>query len=894
TGSGTLTDRDGRYRLPGLEAGEVEIRVAFLGYATQVRQVTVPGSGQVVLDFLLSEEALSMDGIVVTGTAGQARRREVGNAVAQLDVSRVDQPSGNVDALLQGRIPAVSVTPPAASFGSGASIRIRGNSSAALSNQPIIFVDGVRQSAEAYPLNASSASFPHYGPGARPTPLNDINPADIERIEVVKGPAAATLYGSEASAGVIQIFTKRGTQGGARWTLQSDHSVDWVKPFGSADRPFIGLDPWLRRAYGTRNTLSVTGGVQELRYFVSAGLDGGEGVLPNDADRRRSFRANLNLGARDDLELQLNVGYTKHDLEITHTGNSGMALPFNAFRAPNNSFGSSDPAVLSQLLDAEVWQENERLTYGLSATWAPHPRVTQRLTTGVDRTATISNQLRPLGFPLEPAGAISDIRWVSSTVTTDYLGSVRWWDRDVLASTFSWGGQGSITDESTVDSYGRGFPGPGRQTLSSVAERWVSGSESRVVSGGLFVQNLVGIRDRVFLTGAVRIDGHSTFGRNLGLLVYPKASASWVVSDEAFWPGAGGTLKLRAAYGRAGRAPGAFDAQRTWSAISFGGESAFLPGNVGNPDLGPERSREVEVGFDGAWFDDRLTADLTFYDQVTEDGLVTLAEIPSNGFGGGALVNLGELTNRGLEVAIRATPVVTPSLSWTVGATLATNRSRITDLGGVASGSTEVGQPVGAVRGTRVLNAGAHADPEVERNALFGPSHPTREVGLNTTLELPRGVRLVAAGEYQAGHYIADNASAFMIDRGNGAPACDAAYRLVPFGSDLGSADLSGLNALDRARCYRGSVSGAWVYPADFFKLRELTLVVPVGVVVPAAGNAQLTFSLRNALRWTNRDFGAFDPEMVSSRANTSALNRGITEHAPAPARFVTSIRIGF
>lgn len=376
----------------------------------------------------------------------------------------------------------------------------------------------------------------------------------------------------------------------------------------------------------------------------------------------------------------------------------------------------------------------------------------------------------------------------------------------------------------------------------------------------------------------------------------PKASASWVLSDEAFWPGGWGSLKLRGAYGKAGRAPGAFDAVRTWQAGSFGGESAFLPGNVGNPDLGPERTSEVEVGFDAAWWDDRITAEVTYYDQVTTDGLVNVSEIPSNGFGGSARQNLGELVNRGWEVSVNGTVLARPSVTWTLGGILATNRSEITDLGELNAGSTSLGQPVGAVRGTKVLNAGAFEDPVVERNVLYGPSTPTRTIVINTTLELPRGLRLTAAGEYRGGHYISDGASSAMIDRGNGAPACDAAYELVPYTTNTSwrNGDLSRIRALDRGRCYRGSITGAWIYPADFFKVRDITLVLPASALVPGARRALLTFSLRNAIRWTNEDFGAFDPEMVSSRSNTSALSPGITEHAPSPARFVTSVRVSF
>jgi TonB-dependent starch-binding outer membrane protein SusC len=894
TNIGSLTDSGGRYTLAGVPLGEVTVHASYIGYSARTQTVAVAGSGAVVVDFTLAEEALALDGILVTGTAGQARRREVGNSIAQLDVARFDEPAASVDQLLQGRSPSVTVNPGSSSFGAGAAIRLRGNVSLSMSNQPLIFVDGVRQAAESYPLNASNANFPHYGPSSQMSPLNDLNPSDIERIEIVKGAAAATLYGSEASAGVIQIFTKKGSQGNARWTLTSDHGIDWVRPFGSEQRPFINLDPWLQNAYSTRNSLAVSGGVAEVRYFLSGGYDVGDGVLPNDHENRLALRANVDLTARPDLTLQFNTAFTQHDLEITHTGNSGMALPFNAFRQPNNSFGSDDPAVLSQLLDAEIHQANTRFTAGFTATWTPVERVTQRLTVGLDRVNTHGTQLRPLGFALEPLGALSDIRWQSEALTLDYVGSVDVLRGSALASTLSWGAQSVSTEESTVDTYGTGFPGPGLQTLSSVAERTVYGGGSRIISAGLFGQGLVAWQDRIFLTAGARVDGTSTFGQDLGLQVYPKASLSWVISEEGFWPITGGSVKLRAAYGWAGRAPGAFDAVRTWMAGSFGGESSFLPENVGNPNLGAEKTREVEVGFDGVWFDSRLTAELTYYDQSTTDALLNVSQVPSMGFTGSQLENVGSLTNRGFELGLTGTVVRSDALAVTLGANLSESRSEVLDAGGTTSANIQVGQPAPVVRGTRVLNARAYADPVLERDHYFGPAAPTRIVGLNAAVEFWDGFRLSARGEYQGGHYISDGASNAMIDRGNGAPGCDAAYQHVPFGA-YPAGDLSQVTALERVRCYRGNITqGVWIYPADFFKVREITLLAPITPFVPGADNATLTLSLQNALRWTNEDFWAFDPEMISSRSTTSALAGGITEHAPAPARFVASFRISF
>jgi TonB-dependent starch-binding outer membrane protein SusC len=892
--SGALTDGDGRFRLSGLGPGTHTLHVQFLGYAEGRTEVTLGPDESVEVGVQLSPSALALDGIVVTGTAGQARQREVGNAVVQLDVTQLDEPVANVDQLLQGRSTSVTVNPGSSSFGAGAAIRLRGNVSASQSNQPLVFVDGVRQSAEAYPLNASSGNFPHWGPSSVMSPLNDLRPGDIERIEIVKGAAAATLYGSEASAGVIQVFTRSGTGGAPLWTLQSDYGLDRVRPFGSETRPYLGLEPWLRTGNGARNLLSVSGGLGDLRYFLSGGLDRETGVMPNDESDRNSIRANLDLQLRPDLALQYNSAYTRHSLSITHTGNSAMGLPLNAFRAPNNAFGSSDPAELSRLLDARIYQDNTRFTTGLTATWEPRPSIHQRLTLGLDQATTRGTQFRPLGFVLEPEGAVSDLRWESRTLTADYSGSVRWLDGRRWSSTIGWGAQSVTTEETTVDAYGSGLPGPGVHTVGGAAQRQVYGDELRVVSAGSYAQNTLGWEDRLFLTLGARIDGNSVFGDNLGLQLYPKASGTWVLSEEPSWSPAWGELRVRAAYGKAGRAPGAFDAVRTWRPESYGGTISFLPSNVGNPDLGPETTREIELGVDGAWFGDRLSTEVTWYHQITRDALFPVAQIPSAGFLGSQLENVGVLTNQGLEWAVEGVAIDGESLSWTLGLDWSTNRSRVLEVGQATSYAIQEGQPAPVVRGTLVRNAQAFEEPEVEFDHFFGPGQPTRIVGLTSTVSLPGGIRFTARGEYQGGHYITDGASHNMVNRGSGAPGCEAAYRAVPFDA-WGEGDLSEVRALDRARCYRETLlARTWIYPADFFKLRELTLVSPIDRLVPKVRSASLTLSLRNAVRWTNQDFLAFDPEMISSRSTTSALSPGILEYAPAPARLTASVRVTF
>ena len=262
TGLGTLTNQGGRYLILNVPVGSQTVRVVRLGFATQDLQVTVTAGGTATLDFAMQSEALRLDEIVVTGTAGAARRREIGNTIAQIDVADVIEPFQSVDALLQARVPGMTVMQSSGNAGGGAKIRLRGNVSVAMSNQPLVYVDGVRIRGDAFHKNVPPTGYPGRSGNDVASPLNSINPADIERIEIIKGAAATTLYGTEAAAGVIQIFTKRGHQGAPQWTLGIEQGIANMRPFGVATSrrptfepatsvaggtsPYMFIDPWLR------------------------------------------------------------------------------------------------------------------------------------------------------------------------------------------------------------------------------------------------------------------------------------------------------------------------------------------------------------------------------------------------------------------------------------------------------------------------------------------------------------------------------------------------------------------------------------------------------------------------------------------------------------------------
>src|SRR5688572_800693 len=213
TGLGARAGANGQYTIVNVPAGDYRLRAQLIGHRPIEAPVTVTAGAVATQDFSMRKQALSLDAIVVTGTAGAARQREVGNSIAQIDMGKLKEAPATVGDLLQGKAPGMQVMQSSAAAGSGSMIRLRGNVSVAMSNQPLIYVDGVRLRSDGYQRNIPPSGSNLRGGNDMASPLNDVNPADIERIEIIKGAAAATLYGTEAAAGVIQIITKSGQAG---------------------------------------------------------------------------------------------------------------------------------------------------------------------------------------------------------------------------------------------------------------------------------------------------------------------------------------------------------------------------------------------------------------------------------------------------------------------------------------------------------------------------------------------------------------------------------------------------------------------------------------------------------------------------------------------------------
>ncbi len=411
-----------------------------------------------------------------------------------------------------------------------------------------------------------------------------------------------------------------------------------------------------------------------------------------------------------------------------------------------------------------------------------------------------------------------------------------------------------------------------------------------------------------------RVDGNSAFGKGFGLQVYPKVSGSWILSDESFWPDLG-EFKLRAAFGQSGRAPGAFDAVRTWNPAGLAGVPAFVPANVGNDQVGPEVTEEIEAGFDASWLGDRLTTTFTFYRQLTKDALLNVPQIPSTGFTNSQLTNVGEIQNQGIELEVGATLLETRNWGLDLGGSLTTNHSKVLELGIPPTSQLRMdcgpngdeGCPLRNRRDYRVQNPDEIAAPDYcpgpevcsESQANFndhavnwGPNLPTTFINGNLSIRTPGNIILSANGEFKGGFYM--NQAVWSISRSVRSHLCFPWY-VNPQSSIEMKPDTP---ALWRARCNPREGEG-YMWKGDFFKLRTVSATIPVDAVFPErVSNATFTIALRNSYLW-RLEMPYMDPELTGNpgASNYSHQNQGgygFSESVPAPITLHASLRITF
>ncbi|MQA90808.1 MAG: TonB-dependent receptor plug domain-containing protein [Gemmatimonas sp.] len=761
-GIGALTQLNGRFILINVPAGTHTVSVQRIGYGSAEATVTVTADESVSQDLAITEEALALDEVIVTGTPGGTRRRAIGNAVTRLDAAEVVEarPIQTMQDILQGRSPGVAFGRSSGNVGEGSFMRIRGVSSFELGAQPLIYVDGIRMdnSIELGP------STPNLMQTSGASALDDLNPNDIETIEIIKGPAAATLYGTEASAGVIQIITKKGQAGAPQFELGvTQGSAFYMDPAG-----MIG-DQWtcasrlpcpesdlirfnileaaeargekpLGTGYNQSYALSVRGGSDIVNYFVSTDWNDQTGVVDYNWSKRFSGRANLGILMSDEINLNVSLGYISGDTRFASGSLEGGGFWPHLMWASGRDMDGEQRGYVSvrpeEFATVETTRDNTRFLGSVTLTHNPFDWLQHRFIVGIDRADEVDQILFPRDAN-RPFGALSEgevtlTRPLNTIYTFDYSASAVYGLNDAISLTSSVGLQYFSEERNEVSTIGRVFPASSIRSLEGATSKVSDQEFEQNKSLGLFVQQELSWNDRIFLTGAVRGDDNSAFGADYDAAIYPKLSATWVASEESFWNSdLFSSFRLRAAWGKAGRQPGTFDAVTLFSpAVGSGGLPSIQPDSYGNPDLGPEVSTELELGFDAGFFNDRVSAEFTYYSQKIEDALVDVPLSPTSGFPGNERANLGRLDNHGYELAVNARALESTGVDFDLGFSLAYTMNEIKDLGGrAATNSLRLGFPhpnrttdyiVGLEDGGLLCDAGVSLAPDPDLADIYG------------------------------------------------------------------------------------------------------------------------------------------------------------------------------
>lgn len=940
TQRGTLSAEDGSYRIPNLTPGEIEVRATFLGFATSTQALTLQAGETATVNLQLSPSVLSLDELLVTGTAGRQERRAQAASVASLDAASLTEvaPVTTVGNLLQARTAGVSVTTASGTAGSTQRIRLRGSASVNLSNDPLVFIDGILMDSRQNELFDAG--------GQAASRLNDLNPNDIESIEIVRGPAASTLYGSDASAGVIHIRTKRGRAGtgfsqnvtyefGASETVwegeanfgtcnetltQIQASLcfglqagDWI-----SDNPLTRLDVW-QTGIAHSFSWSGRGGGENFGYFLSFYSSEEEGVLPGNEFNRYSGRMNFDFTPRDDLRVDASMGVSRTDNAFPHNDNSQYGYLAGAMLGFPQSVGLTPQEGwfgANRQVEAISAIENSnmvlRVNPSIAANYNPLPWFSHRFNLGADITRSEALEFYPKNdngwydTDTENSGQISHRRQNRDQITFDYLGSIRRPIGSSWVADLAFGSQVVATRSDLAGAVGQGLTTNAARSIDAAAQTTGEQQYSESRYGGLLSQLDLAYQDRIYLQLGGRVDRSSAFGRDVDTFYSPKVGVSYVISEEGFFPigleSAVSTLRLRSVWGATGRSPGSGASLTTFepapfalTATSVG--SGALPLNPGNPELRAEKGIEWEVGFDAGLLDERIGLEVTYYDKTSQDLLLRRPLAPSVGFHQNPFVNIGEVKNAGWEVGLNARLLDRPGFSWDARANFYTNTNTVTDLGEVqpfgsvvrvVPGFPTFGRWTHVVREFDLANNRAIVSDTVE---FIGNPNPGNEGNFSSTFTFFRNLRVYAQVDWM-NDYVLENVTDEFRERAFGTGERwvrrneilseeEQLQRFGPFVTEDG-------RALNPA-----AVMDAYYEDASHIRFRELTVTLSLPADVARAlraRGASVAVGARNLALWSN--YSGPDPE-VNGLAMQN-FHRWDFLTLPQPRRFIGRVNLTF
>lgn len=937
--SGTTTNIDGMFslELPGQSA---TLRISYIGYISQNIEVSASNNE---IEIELRPDVANLEEVVVTGLASTVKRSNLANSVSSIsadDISgKVEPPT--LDNAMQGKIPGVQITSYSGAPGGGYNVQLRGVTTlGAGGSQPLYIIDGVYVNNEFLTTGRSAVSGA--GGNSQDDTANriaDINPDDIQSIEVLKGASAAAIYGQRANAGVVIINTKEGASGQTQVSVKQDVGfnsplnllgrTNWTEErinafYGegtaAAQREIgrlnaaeqagdvVDLEEYIYGNEGLirKTQVSISGGNEKTQYFVSGGLDSEDGIIRNTGFKRNSIRANLDHSISENVRVSSNSNYINTDSDRGFTGNQnntggsiGYSLAFHpnyAFNIikeqPDGTYNDSPYFGENPLRLIDVAVNNQEVNRFLQSVnleadlyRGTNSSVNLTVNGGLDYTNANSIIYFPefMQFQRTAANFPGDVIHTTQEVLNTNLQAVLLYNTTVGSNL----GNFDLTSQAGVSRYdqsisldrirGQGLL-PGQTNVGNAAEVTATQNFTDITDFGIFAQQEINFEDQLIATVGGRWDRSTLNLDESNFYFYPKASLAVNISNFDFWEFDNvNQLKLRAAYGETGGLPnfGAIFSSLGGTNVGSNG-GATAPNTDVDPDLKPERAKELEYGFDLAFLDGRVSLEFTHYNKTIEDLILNLVPSPATGVTQIA-TNAAELENVGTEIGLSLVPVQNRDFSWNSGILWWTNETELTNLIIPAQTNTFFASPAfGASRFEEGISpTGIYGFTPEGEQTILGDLQPDFQMSFSNDFTFLRN--------FQA---------SFLIHWSKGAEGINLSQLLTDSGGNSDDYFDSENNIVSREG---GTL--AYLKDASYVKVREASLYYTFSdealqpVFGDALNNLRVGVTGTNLLMFT--DYNGYDPEVNATGRSALSQRVDITPY-PTSRKILFSVKVDF
>ncbi len=916
-GRGTSTNDDGAFVIKNVSTGTYTLRATFVGYKDRTRDITVRAKENTTVRIKLKPGNVKLDAVVVTGQGTAIDQKRLSTTASTVTAEEVESVStSRIDQALQAQLSHTQIRLNSGQPGTTSLIRNRGPKSADGVTTPVIYVDGVRVD------NRSTGSrFDIDTGGARSSSIADIPMQDIDRVEYISGSAAATIYGSDAANGVLQIFTEDGKGDDDQIHFQTKLGAEYgTDQFFRFDRSGEVLfeDPALIQSY----RLSGKGGRSGLNYSFSGKMHENKGARVGNDQVRYDVHTSLSATPLNNVQYSGSLNFVHTNFTRARNANSSFAQIFQLESAGLfEPEGEGSGVVIDSLSRDrfEVVKDSLRRSTGLYQNETSVSRFIGSQRLRYNPTANVEAQFTGgVDFRQEQNEEILTNRYLASVGSPESASSLVEFNRTFLgltlrgnvSHTFDWRflnvqsnvGGDVFRDETRISRLEADEVPDGTETVLAGSDTRSQDARRVVAQRGAYVKENVGFGDRFFIDLGLRVDENTAFGDDTKPQWYPAAGVSYVVTDEpvveqAVPDAVLSRLKLRANYGETGKFPEPFSRDRLTDVYSFQGESAYTFGAPGDPTLEPERVRSFEIGADATLVNDRVSLQVTRYRERTEDALFRAPFAPSTGQDD-QVRNIGVIENKGWEIAGEFSLLDQSEYELTVSASLNTLNNEVVDNGTASKfetggfrflrGFVDEGKPIGYFEGNQAFfdDQGRVDSVAVDQN--LGNPNPDQFGSLGLRARW-KGVRLRVTADYQRGaqgvnldepvRYIqllrtqgrVNTLTDGRLPNPNNEPIPPAAQQDVSF-SDL---------------------SNVFVEDTDYLKIRNISLDyrLPERVLPSRIRSVRIGGSVTNPFSFTA---STFDPEISgsSTAAGRAGGAFGFSTISP-PRRYTFTLDIG-